>query len=534
MKPHAINRAVRFLPCCAVLLIAMVGNRAGAGTITAYSLPTIYEASQTFSLAAGGTAVPVIAFSKQYDYAVCTLSGEGCELQINRLDGKPIRSQSISPEKLGIAGSVEGSHLHFRISTPAYLIVSIDDLRKLVIAIDPAETDVPDPSARDTFNVTDNRYHADSSGNSSSTVAIRQAINDAANDPSKHGIVYVPNGVYRVSSLQLPSDVSLYLESGAVLRCSGQRSDFAVRYHKDSRNRDGTWFIYTAQGAKNIRIFGRGTIDGDGKEMDRRLQLINDLVVPLDCSNFTMDGPVLRDSSLWGTIIANSDHVTLRNCKHFNHLDIGEDDCLDVCNSSNVLIERSIAISLDDSYSCKTWGGPTDMSRQWGAPLKPNQEIRFNGCLAWSRCFGFKIGAGVFQPQENITVENSTCYDAAHAIGISATYGFADVRNITFDTIDVERTRCMNLGRSWARFAIDSRDPKSPAGGVYNLRVRNIRVRDPGTMPVPIEGLNNGRMFHGVTFAQILMPGSDAPATTLAQIGIGETKFADGISISAN
>jgi polygalacturonase len=242
-----------------------------------------------------------------------------------------------------------------------------------------------------------------------------------------------------------------------------------------------------------------------------------------------MDGPVLRDSALWGTVIANCDHVQLRNTKHLNHLDIGEDDCIDVCNSQDVLVERSVAISLDDPYSCKTWGEQTDLSREWPSTASPNRNIRFEDCLAWTRCFAFKIGAGVWRPQEDITIHNAVVYDAAHAIGISASYGTADVRNVTFDTIDVERTKCECLGRSWARFAIDNRDPL--AAGVFDVHVRNINVRDAGTKPVQVEGHDAVRMIHGLTFEKITMPRQTSPAKTLADLGVGEMRFADGVVV---
>src|SRR5437660_6816424 len=130
------------------------------------------------------------------------------------------------------------------------------------------------------------------------------------------------------------------------------------------------------------------------------------------------------------------------------------------------------------------------MTRQWPGEAKPNRNVLIEDCLAWTRCFAFKIGAGVWQDQENITIRDCVAYDSAHAVGISHSYGSADVRNVTFDSIDVERNTMTNLGRSWARFVIDPRKPDGgQAGGVYDVRVRNINVRDAGTDPVAVSGL---------------------------------------------
>jgi hypothetical protein len=505
---------------------------AGPGAVVTYPLPSVYDASATFTLTANGTSVPVVGFSKQYDYATFSLADGPCELEVARRDGKRVGHFGISPQKLELAGRTSGGKLSFTIDRPVYLIVAVDDLPKLVIAVDPPETDRPAPAGPGVYDVTADAYGADRTGRASSTIAVQRAADDAAKDAGQRGIVYVPAGVYALTELRLDSNVSLYLEPGAVLRCSGERGDFRVRYHKNSQNRDGTWFIHTADGAKNVRIFGRGTIDGDGKRLIARANLTNHLVVPMNCSGFTLDGPVLRDSGLWGVVVANSDRVTLRNTKHFNRLDLGEDDCVDVCNSTDVSVERSIAISLDDPYSTKTWDAHVDISGQWTGRSQANRNIVFDDCLAWTRCFAFKVGAGVWQDQENVTVRNSVVYDSAHAIGISHSYGSGDVRNVLFDSIDVERNTMENLGRSWARFVIDKRKADGGQGGsVYDVTVRNIRVRDAGTMPVPVEGLGEGKAIRGVTFQKIQMPGRTTAAATPAELGVAGTRFAQDITV---
>ncbi len=262
------------------------------GPVTAYPLPAAYEASKTFSLKANGKAIPVVGFSDQYDYAVFSLSDGVCKLDVTRSDGKAIKSHSVSPLQLKLGGAETKNTFSFTVAGPEYLIVSIDNLRKLVIAIDPAETDKPAASGAGIYNVTAEPYNADASGKEQSTDAIQRAIDDAASDPSKKGIVYVPDGVYHVSELKLPSNTSLYLDGGAVIQIRGTKNDLKIRYHKKSMNRDGTWLVYTADGSTNVRIFGRGTIDGDGHRMEHEQNLTNHVLVPLNCDGFVIDGPV--------------------------------------------------------------------------------------------------------------------------------------------------------------------------------------------------------------------------------------------------
>ena len=475
-----------------------------------------YPASTVYALKINGKDVPVVDFDDKYDYAPFSADGRS-DVVVTRLDGKPIQQHAISPLKLNIAGNVSGSILSFRVAQPQYLIVDVPDVRKLVIAIDPAEIEKPASSGSGIFNVNSNGGD------------VQAAVNEAG---KSGGVVYVSAGEYELPELQIPSNVSLYLESGAVLRCSGNKDDFKIRYHKRSQNRSGTWFIHTAPGASNVKIFGRGTIDANGKHLVKTFNISNHALVPVDCTNFVVDGVTIRDSGLWGTVIANSKNVTFRNTKHFNHLDMGEDDAIDICNSQSVRIERSIAISLDDPYSFKTWQPQTDLTKQWTGAFMTNHDIVLDDCIAWTRCFAFKVGAGVWTDQENITVKNSVAFDSAHAIGISDSYGSADIRNITFENIDIEHTLMNNLGRSWARFVIDAGKRDGGVGGnVHDVRLRNITVRDPGTDPIPVEGLAADKRIDGLSFENIHMPGKTEPASTLQEIGVGDMKFAEHVTV---
>src|SRR5437773_3784384 len=307
-------------------------------------MPSIYEASPDDSLIANGKSVPVVGFDKEYDYATFGLGDGPCTLEMTRLDGKPVERHAITPMKLKLSSKAAGSKLSYTDTEPIYLIVQLHGVtRELVIAIDAPEADRPGPQGQGVFNVTSAPYSADATGATPATDAIQRAVDDAGKySGGKNAVVYVPNGVYNLTELRLVSNVSLYLEPAAVLRCNGTRDDLKVRYFKRSQNRHGTWFIYTADGAANVRIFGRGTIDGNGRHLVDKVNLSNHVVVPMNCSHFTMDGPILRDSGLWGVVVGNSRDVALRNTKHFNHLDMGENDCVDICNSQDVTVRNSI------------------------------------------------------------------------------------------------------------------------------------------------------------------------------------------------
>ncbi len=191
---------MRWFGKLAVVFVVMLLSERSLLAATVYPLPSCDEASKVFAIRANGKIVPVVDYSKQYDYAAFSQDGS-CSIEVVRLDGKPIEKFEISPLREKIAGRSAGSTLSFNISKPLYLIVEIDKLRRLVIAVDPSETNQPSSTGSSIYNITSAKYKADATGKSSSTAAIQKAIDDAANDPGKHGIVYVPSGVFVATNI---------------------------------------------------------------------------------------------------------------------------------------------------------------------------------------------------------------------------------------------------------------------------------------------------------------------------------------------
>ncbi|MGO4274631.1 glycoside hydrolase, partial [Paenibacillus sp. TAF58] len=287
------------------VMLILPQNKASANTIAPYPKPSIYPSSNVFSLKVNGTDIPVIGYANEYDYAHFSMSAGTTVIEVTALGGVTFSSYAITPQKLNISGSISGSKLTFTIQNDEYLIVKIPGLRALVIAADPEEVGAPASSGTGIYNVTNFPYNADSSGTNMTTAALQNAINDAANYAGGQGIVYVPTGVYMVGNLQLKSNVALYLQGGSVLRFSGVKSDYTVNWHKDSQNRDVTWWIYTQTGANNVKIYGRGTIDGNGKYAVTQ-NFASNIIVPIGTTNFTFDGPLIRESSSWAVTPARS------------------------------------------------------------------------------------------------------------------------------------------------------------------------------------------------------------------------------------
>lgn len=507
---------------------------AAPATIQNYPMPSIYNASSVYSLKADNQSVPVISYKDDYDYAQFSFAGT---VKIEVTASVPITSFSISPMAKNIEGTVDGNKLTFTLASSTYVIVKINDLtKKIVIAADPLETNIPPSSGAGIYNVTSSPYNADNTGASMASNAIQQAIDDAYQ--AGGGTVFVPAGVYKSGNLTLKSNVTFYVAGGAVIVGTGKGEDYAIDFRKDSRNADGTYFIRTAINSSNITIRGRGTIDGKGIEMRERKMpapnknegFINNLLVPLATTNFTFDGLILRDAGFWSFMVVRSDHVTITNLKGFQDLYKIENDVIDINESQDVLVKHAIAISDDDTYSTKTWL-QTGMSKDWPGALEHLENVVFDDALAWTRCAAFKIGMGVAQPQIGVTVRNSYVFQSSRALLIDHGYQYNTLpeegyaRNVTFENIDIERVGINQFGNYWLGVST------STSGDVSNVIVKNVNVRELGSQQSRIFGnVAKGGKVNGVTFTDVYVKGK--LATSFADLKLDVNSNANAVRIA--
>ncbi|MGW5157988.1 glycosyl hydrolase family 28 protein [Nonomuraea wenchangensis] len=489
-----------------------------------YPVQSIYPLSTDYRLTVNGRNVPVQKHAgyngyQGYDVAQFAMGDGDATLAVTKINNTNIGAYSISPEKLGIVGSVSGPTLTFTVHDNAYLIVKVDGRPDLVIAIDPGENDRPPSSGTGIFNVRNAPYSVQP-GSGYVTTAFQQALNDAAawgSANGRQGIVYVPPGVYTVGNLYLRSDLALYLEQGAVLRYTGERANYTAHWHKDSQNRDVTWFISTRYSSNNISIYGRGVIDGNGAASLQPGNLGVNLLTPIYTNGFTVDGVTFRESSSWAIMPTRSSNLTFRNLKIFNRFGMGENDGIDVMESSDVIVSNAVGIGHDDPFSTKTWDNTVDLFRNVPGDPRPLSRVTFEDLLSWTFCYGLKVGQGVFQNQESVTFRRAVVYDAAVGMGVHHKYGSGAASQIRFEDVDVERLSYSNDGnRTWLALWTGNTHGVGPVSGVT---VTNARIRNAGTTPGRING-QPGAPITGVTLDRVHMPGSSTSATSLSQMNI--------------
>ncbi len=114
------------------------------------------------------------------------------------------------------------------------------------------------------YNIRD--YGAKGDGSTLDTGAVQAAI-DACHGEGG-GTVLVPQGVFHVGTLELKSNVTLYLVATATLLGSADGKQYhaveAIPLTGDSTLGDGNWALIFAVNASNVTVDGPGLIDGQG------------------------------------------------------------------------------------------------------------------------------------------------------------------------------------------------------------------------------------------------------------------------------
>lgn len=543
-----------------------VKQRSDSGNVEAWPRPIAYEASTDFtSVTADGLSIPTVKYDScgWYDYASFSMKGKdngGAPVTVEITYRETITSYDISPKKLGITGNMEGNKLTITLENDEYLIIRVNGKeRRLVLLADPWETDIPESNGTGIFNVLDAPYNADRTGKTLANANIQKAIDDASDYGTANGtrgIVYIPNGVYQISTLDLKSNVGLYLEGGAALRLTDDTSQYRKRGFKNSINEPVLHMLHTYNNtagdpydngldddvkyeevyqdsanwveSSNIKIYGRGTIDGRGAAVDKQGWL-SETLVPQNCSNFISDGIIYRESGVWSINVMSSHDLEFTNLKVLNTF-LHENDCIDIVNSQNVTVRNAFGCALDDPYSTKTFQRG-ELFRSVCGDAGELKNVTFDDCIAWTCCYGFKVGQGSVYTQDNVTFKNGVVYECSVGVGVEHKYGDAELKNITFENIDIEHVGMRNGAMAnWLAFQCvsDSKDGTQP---LSNVTLKDINVRDFGPATSRIVGYNKDNMVSGVAFENITTP-QGTKAATLQDLNIDEHYlYANSITI---
>lgn len=364
----------------------------------------------------------------------------------------------------------------------------------------------------DTFNI--RNFGAKGDKNELATKFIQQAIDQCA--ASGGGKVYFPPGDYLSGALELKSNVTLYLEAGAVIYASLRPDDYDV---PGVENRYRNPVLIYADVADNITIEGKGKIDGQarriwspientdsfiqeeteiarkaGVEMSQfnKVEPHTFLIFLVNCKNVTVKDVILYESCNWTLHLQWCKQVFISRVSIFSSLSEGVNaDGIDVDGCSDVIISDCYIETGDDAIVLKS-----TLSK---GKSQPCENVTVTNCILTSTSTAMKIGTETFSDFRHILFNNCVIRNSNRGLSIVVRDGAA-VSDVKFSNITLELNRKHfnwwgNADPIW--LAVLKRNENSKVGSIKNVTFDNISGICQGTSRLegfPGSPLENIRM----------------------------------------
>ena len=328
-----------------------------------------------------------------------------------------------------------------------------------------------------------------SASGADNSAAVNRAIDELS--ASGGGTLVIPAGVYKITSVELKSNVTLFVSKGArlVTLSYDERADLKKNDTPDHIS-DGVIF---AQNAENIRITGGGIICGSGisytdepkkeaplyalKEFNTYKRVIEArnrirfgkkdrkrsyLMLMKDCRNVVIEDIILNESAFWTLVINGCENVDINHIVIDNHMHVANTDGIDILFSKNVNIADCFIATADD-----------------GVCLKPvNGEIKgvsVSDCVISSCANCFKIGTESAFDITDIRVSNCKFF-----MPQNMTYGYSGIAVESADGSNVSDVEIDNIVMDGISSPIlvwlgkRLRHGNAKIGSVKNVKISNV------------------------------------------------------------
>lgn len=397
-------------------------------SLVTYPAPAGEPASAAYTLEANGKPVFVYSADVLHSGPASFASFDFSDtVRVTVTAPRAIRTAKIRPISGGVVPTIQDNQIRFELSRPGLLTLELNDSidRPLHLFANPMEAAAPRPA-----------------------------------DPH---VLYFGPGIHEVGTTKVPSNTTVYLAGGAIVRGIIRPDEKPVG---ESFAKKKTYTpIFLVEDAENVTIRGRGIID-----MSRLDWHSKSPVVVQRSTNIRIEGITVKDSPSWAVALFGSKHVTVSNVKQICHRE--NSDGIDIVNSQDVTVEACFLRNNDDEICVKTTSPP---------PALDARNIVVRRCVIWN--------------------------DRAYALGI--TYETrCPITNVLFADCDVIH----DLGiASLAAHVSDS-------GTVSGLRFENIRLEDVKNRAVRLwigkdMWGHDGERGHirGVVFKDVSLVGGNAP-----------------------
>jgi hypothetical protein len=290
------------------------------------------------------------------------------------------------------------------------------------------------------FNVRE--YGAKGDGKTSDTKAIGKTI--AACVKAGGGTVVVPAGKFVIGTIQLFSNVDLYLSPGAVLLASDNTKDYLFQkdYGFGGSGAGGKKLgLIFASNAENVSITGTGTIDGNSEafmypdsvqvsgEADSKYSRQGQAymnapegkaeapvmwkgdfadrpgtqIIFHACKKVLVRDITVRNANDWTMDLNSCDDAKILGISIDNNMGVPNSDGVDMYDSKNVLIADCDIRAGDDAIA-----------------VVSTSNLKVSNCNLYSRSCGIRVGYNGFNDNNsgNLLFDNIRIYGSNRGVGI--------------------------------------------------------------------------------------------------------------------
>ncbi|MBN1791483.1 MAG: glycoside hydrolase family 28 protein [Bacteroidales bacterium] len=280
-------------------------------------------------------------------------------------------------------------------------------------------------------------YGADSGGNVKCTGIINQLIDSLAGKGG--GTLFFPSGTYFTGPIILKSNITLYLDAGAVIQFSDDFDDYLPMVQtrwEDIRVKNFISQIYAYQ-CENIAIRGDGHFNGKGQkwwdfwnkvrngdQADSKWQtmfksenagllqkneylreknafLRPPMVITYECKNVLIEGVSFSDPPFWTIVPTFSDNITIEGVTIENPDYSPNTDGIDLSSCTNVHISNSHITVGDDCIVIKS--GRDEDGRDAN---RPTENVTITNCTMLKGHGGVVIGSEMSGNVKRVAISN--------------------------------------------------------------------------------------------------------------------------------
>jgi polygalacturonase len=377
---------------------------------------------------------------------------------------------------------------------------------------------VPDP--RPFFNVLD--YGAKRDASASSTAAFRSAIQACAK--AGGGTVFVPAGHYVSGAIEMVSNMTLYIDAGAVIRFVANREEYPmVQSRFEGVETQAPAAMIGGSHLENIAITGRGTLQADNGEwrklmsdpdarkswtdmllrIERKetipdslrragaMSLRADFIRPVESRNILIEGIHIVGAPMWTLHLLYCENVVIRNVVVETYPGANTDG-VDIDSCRHVRISDSYFSTGDDAICIKS-GKDVDGRRV----NRITEDVAITNCTIYRGHGAVVLGSETSGGIRNVVASNIVAQGTDRGIRIKSGRGRGGLlENIRFDNWIIEDTPdpAIEVTNYYTRVPDEPVSERTPVfrniviSGVTVNRCRTA-VSIEGLPEMPVEGL---------------------------------------------